>query len=81
MVWLAKYHELRLEHPGGVVLLAKPEHAAHHLTASAWAVLFDETKTILATAGNVPRYALAEKKELQPIATAQAPLTAEKVVN
>ena len=78
-VWIGRYHELRLEHPGGVTLNAKPEHAAHHLTASTWAVLYDETKTILAIAGNVPRHALTGKTELEP--TQPEPVTAEKVVN
>ncbi len=79
MVWLARYHELRLEHPGGFTLLAKPEHAAHHLTASAWTVLYDETHTILALAGVRLRRALSGKTELEP--TQPEPMTAEKVVN
>lgn len=81
MGWIAHHHELRLEHPGGVTLNARPEHAVQHLANSAWCVLSDETKTILATAGNVPRHALIGKTELQPIATGQAPVTTEKVVN
>lgn len=81
MRWVGCHYELRLEHPGGVILNAKPEQAAQHLAHSAWAVLYDETKTILATSGNVPRWALTGKTELQPTATAQAPVTAEKVVN
>ncbi len=79
MAWVARHYELRLEHPGGSILNAKPEQVAQHLTASAWALLYDETETILATAGNVPRHALADKNELQP--TAQASVTAERVVN
>ena len=79
MVWVPRHHELRLEHPGGIVLLAKPEHAAYLLTASTWAVLYDETHTILATAGDVPRRALTGKTELEP--TQPETMTAEKVVN
>ena len=79
MVWLHRYHELRLEHPGGLIRNARPEHAAHHLTASAWAVLYDETHTILATAGDVPRHALTGKTELETIQPEL--MTAEKVVN
>ncbi len=79
MAWVARHYELRLEHPGGVILNAKPEQAVQHLTCSAWALLYDETQTILATAGNVPHHVLADKTELQP--TAQASVTAERVVN
>lgn len=81
MVWVSRYHELRLEYPGDTIPNATPEQAAQHLTASAWAVLYDETKTILATAGNVPRDALTGKNELQPVNTAPVLETAEKVVN
>ena len=84
MVWVHRYHELNLEHPCGIVPDARPEHAAHHLQTSAWCVLYDETKTILATAGNVPRHALGEKPELQTtpdVQTAMDTVTAEKVVN
>ena len=86
MVWVHRYHELRLEHPGGVILGARPEHAAHHLRHSTWCVLSDETKTMLATAGNVPRHALIEKTELQTTEPVQAALnvvrqTREKVTN
>ena len=78
MVWVSRYHELRLEHPGGVILNARPEHAAHHLTASAWAVLYDETHTVLATAGTVPRRALAGKTTLETTPEVQAALDAVK---
>ncbi len=81
MVWVSRYHELTVEHPGGVILNARPKHAAQHLANSAWAVLYDGTETILATAGNVPRHALAGKPKLQPMATARASITAEKVTN
>ena len=84
MVWVHRYHELRLEHPGGVIPDASPEQAAHHLTASTWAVLYDETKTILVTSGTVPARVLKDKTELQTTEPVQAQLntvTAEKVVN
>ena len=84
MVWVHRYHELSVEHPGGVIPDASPEQAAHHLQTSGWAVLYDETKTILATAGNVPARILKDKTELHTTEPVQAQLntvTAEKVVN
>ena len=84
MVWVHRYHELRLEHPGGVILGARPEPAAHRLTASTWAVLYDETNTVLATARTVPARVIKDKAELQPTEAVQKALdtvTAEKVVN
>lgn len=83
-VWIHRYHELRLERPGGVIRNAKPEHAAHHLTHAEWCTLYDETHTILATTGNVPRHALVDKNELQStqaVQAAQGAVTAERVVN
>ena len=86
MVWVHRYHELRLEHPGGVIPEASPEQAAHHLQTSAWCVLYDETKTILATSGTVPSRVLKDKTELQTTEPIQAALNAvrhtrEKVMN
>ena len=86
MVWVHRYHELRLEHPGGVIPEASPEQAVHHLQTSAWCVLYDETKTILATSGTVPARVLKDKTELQTTETIQAALNAvrhtrEKVMN
>lgn len=66
MVWIARYHELNVEHPNGVTLNAKPEQVAQHLTCSVWCVLYDETKTVLASAGNVPARALKGKTALEP---------------
>ena len=65
MVWTGQYSELRLEHPGGVILNAKPEHVGDALNAHPWSVVYDQTKAVLVTWGNVPRYALMDKRDLK----------------
>lgn len=65
MVWTARYYELRLEHPGGVILNAKPEHVGDALNAHPWGVVCDQTKAVLVTWGDVPRYALMDKRDLK----------------
>ncbi len=79
MVWVARYYELRLEHPGGTNLDAKPDHVNDALTRYPWGVLYTAECHVLLTWGDVPRHALTNKTELQP--TAQTPIPAERVVN
>ena len=79
MVWVARYYELRLEHPGGINLDAKPDHVTGALTRYPWGVVYTAECHVLLSWGDVPRHALTDKTELQP--TAQAPVTAERVVN
>jgi hypothetical protein len=77
MVWVARYYELRLEHPGGINLDAKPDHVTGALTRYPWGVVYTAECHVLLAWGDVPRHALTDKTELQ--ATAQTP--AERVVN
>jgi hypothetical protein len=79
MVWVARYYELRLEHPGGITLDAKPDHVTGALTRYPWGVLYTAECHVLLAWGDVPRHALTDKTELQP--TAQTPVPAERVVN
>lgn len=65
MVWTGQYSELRLEHRGGLILLAKPEHIADALERYPWGVVYDQTKAVLVTWGDVPRYALMDKRDLK----------------
>ncbi len=77
MVWVARFYELRLEHPGGIKLDAKPDHVTGALTRYPWGVVYTAECHVLLSWGDVPRHALTDKTELQP--TAQTP--AERVVN
>ncbi len=79
MVWVARYYELRLEHPGGINLDAKPDHVTGALTRYPWGVVYTAECHVLLAWGDVPRHALTDKTELQP--TAQTPVPAERVVN
>jgi len=79
MVWVARCYELRLEHPGGVILNAKPDHVTGALTRYPWGVLYTAERHVLLAWGDVPRHALTDKTELQATRAAQAP--AERVVN
>lgn len=65
MVWAGQYSELRLERPGGMVLNAKPEHLTDALSLYPWGVVYDQTKAVLVTWGDVPRYALQGKRDLK----------------
>ncbi len=81
LVWVARCYELRLEHPGGVILNAKPEHITGALTCYPWGVLYTAERHVLLRWGDVPRRALTDKIELRPTATAQTPVPAERLVN
>ena len=62
-VWVHRYHELRLEHPGGVILGARPEHITAALTER-WGVVYTAERHALITWGSVPRGPLMEKCDL-----------------
>ncbi len=79
MVWVARYYEFRLEHPGGINLDAKPDHVTGALTRYPWGVVYTAERYVLLAWGDVPRHTLTDKTELQ--ATAQTPVPAERVVN
>ena len=79
MVWVARYYEFRLEHPGGVILNAKPDYINDAVTRCPWGVLYTAERHLLLSWGNLPRWALTDKTELQPTRAAQALVTAERV--
>ncbi len=65
MFWAAQWSELRLEHPDGVVLNARPEHITGAVGFHPWGVVYDQTKAVLVTWGNVPYTALVGKRDLK----------------
>jgi hypothetical protein len=65
MLWVAKYHELRLEHPGGVILNARPEHIRDAVKAHPWSVVYDPERYLLMSWGDVPHFALVGKRDLE----------------
>ncbi len=64
MVWVALYYELRLEHPGGINLDAKPDHVNAALTRYPWGVVYTAECHVLLAWGDVPTSALLEKRDL-----------------
>lgn len=65
MVWAARWSELRLEHPGGVILNAKPEHITDAQERYPWGVVYDQMRAVLITWGDVPDAALIGKRNLK----------------
>lgn len=64
MTWTAKFYELRLEHPAGLILNATPEHIQTALTKHLWGVVYDAERFLLISWGNVPPHALLDKRDL-----------------
>ncbi len=64
LTWTAKFYELRLEHPGGLTLNAKPEHVRGALATHPWGVVYDAERLLLMSWGNVPTHALLDKRDL-----------------
>jgi len=62
MVWAGQYQELRLEHPNGVILNARPEHISPELHP--WGVVYDCERRVLVSWGDVPTSALRGKHDL-----------------
>lgn len=75
MVWTARYHELRLERPGAVVLNARPEHIRDAAQAHPWGVVYNRERYQLLHWGDVPGYALQDLRDLE----ADEPLASEQV--
>lgn len=65
MVWAAQHQELRLEHPGAVVLNARAEHIREAVEAHPWGVVYDCERRVLVSWGDVPTYALMGKRDLE----------------
>jgi hypothetical protein len=65
MLWVAQYHELRLEHPGGVILNAQPHHVIEASAAYSWGVVYDPERYLLMSWGDVPAYSLIGKRDLE----------------
>lgn len=65
MLWVAKYHELRLEHPNGIILNAQPRHVIEASEAYPWGVVYDPERYLLLSWGDVPESALREKRNLE----------------
>ncbi len=65
LAWVAKYHELRLEHPNGVILNAQPHHVIEASEAYPWGVVYDPERYLLMSWGDVPSYALVGKRNLE----------------
>lgn len=65
MLWVAKYHELRLEHPTGLILNAQPHHVVEASEAYPWGVVYDPERYLLMSWGDVPTYALMGKRDLE----------------
>lgn len=61
MTWTEMYHELRITHPAGLTLNAKPEHVRDALKLHPWGVVHftdDAGRWLLLSWGNVPASAL-----------------------
>jgi hypothetical protein len=65
MSWVAKYHELRLEHPSGIILNAQPHHVVEASEAYPWGITYDPERYLLMSWGDVPTYALMGKRDLE----------------
>jgi len=65
MLWVTRYHELRLEHPTGLILDAQPHHVVEASEAYPWGVVYDPERYLLASWGDVPTYALRGKRDLE----------------
>ncbi len=65
MVWAAQHQELRLEHPGAVVLNARPEHIRDAVELHPWGVVYDCDRRVLVSWGDVPTYAFRGKRDLE----------------
>ncbi len=65
MLWVAKYHELRLEHPNGVILNAQPHHVIEASAAYPWGVVYDPERYLLMSWGDVPKVTLLGLRDLE----------------
>lgn len=75
MVWTARYHELRIQHPDGLTLNAKPEHIRDAVKLHPWGVVYSRERYQLLRWGAVPGYALQDLRDLET----DEPLVPEQV--
>ena len=67
LTWTEMYHELRITHPDGLTINAKPEHVRDALKLHAWGVVHFSDKDgrwLVLSWGNVPTHALMELHDL-----------------
>lgn len=64
MAWVAKYHELRVEHPNGLILNAQPHHVRDAHEKHGWGVVYDPERYLLLSWGDVPEDALVSLRDL-----------------
>jgi hypothetical protein len=58
MAWVVKYHELRVEHPNGLILNAQPHHVRDVHEKHDWGVVYNPERHLLLSWGDVPEDAL-----------------------
>ena len=64
MAWVAKYHELRVEHPTGLILNAQPHHVLGAHKQHGWGVVYNPERHLLLSWGDVPEAALVGLRDL-----------------
>lgn len=68
MNWTGYYHELRITHPGGLTINAKPEHVREALNLHPWGAVYitdDVGRFLVLSWGEVPTHALRELRDLE----------------
>lgn len=63
--WQGRFKELRVEHPNGIILNAQPRHVHDAMGWHSWGVIYTPERFLLTTWGDVPRYALIDKRGLE----------------
>jgi hypothetical protein len=65
LLWVAKYHELRISHPNGVILNAQPKHVIQASEAYPWGIVYDPERYLLMSWGDVPKVTLLGLRDLE----------------
>lgn len=65
MAWVAKFHELRIQHPNGITINATPEHVRDAAKLHPWGVVYDPERYLLMSWGDAPIWALMDKRGLE----------------
>lgn len=65
MAWVAKFHELRVQHPNGLILNAQPHHVIEASEAYPWGVVYDLERYLLTSWGDVPKVTLLGLRDLE----------------
>lgn len=65
MAWVAKFHELRIQHPNGITINATPEHVRDAAKLHPWGVVYDSKRYLLMSWGDAPTWALMDKRDLE----------------